>query len=328
MFLFIKLGIYLIYKIMYLVFPRITKDEKYYQAKMTENQFIALKEKIHIDNIYKDLLELDYWRRLNKSIKFDDEKTKQFLFNSWSTECLLNYNANFSNNAFTPYTLHWAFPQAYYSVFMSILAFFNAIGFSEYSHTSVLKKIGYLIQMRKYPPSTSFYSIGGMKEIKIYNLLQSSDESSIKLDINIDESIDKHIAQLLKSTRQIHLKEQKENMRNSFICKNGNCKKNLDEKDWNKVSDSIGITTIYNFLYRKRIKSNYKDIMVFFHESIDSMQLLLCLTKIVYSLNFITEFYLFNTIGKNLYYELLKLFDNKTFDMFEQRYEYYLTFKK
>lgn len=303
------------------------ENENYYQAQMTKNQFLALNEKITLDKIINELSDINYWKKINKAKNFDYNKTKQCLLNSWSTECLLVYNNTFKNRDFAPYTLHWAFPQAYYSVFMSILAFYSSVGYSQTSHVNVSKQLGVLIFQNKFPASISFYAKGGLNNILCVNLVPNDSEPSIKLELSDPCSVDKQISQLLKSTREIQLKDQKDSMKNVIKTQKGKSKQNFSTEDWLKVSDSVGYTTLYHFLYRKRLKSNYRDIQVFFHPDIDSANILQILTNLVHVLNLISEFYIFKSVGKKIYESLINEFSNSDIGVFRDRYKLFSTIK-
>ena len=63
------------------------------------------------------------------------------------------------------------------------------------------------------------------------------------------------------------------------------------------VADEVERTTLLHLLYRKRIKSNYKDIDTFLSEIIASEQICDDLAAIVWRLNSVLEYYISRYIG-------------------------------
>jgi hypothetical protein len=52
-----------------------------------------------------------------------------------------------------------------------------------------------------------------------------------------------------------------------------------------------------SFLYRKRIKANYRDIDSFLHEALDPVQLSRDLNRVVNSVNFVHECFVASALG-------------------------------
>ena len=86
---------------------------------------------------------------------------------------------------------------------------FKAHGYTETSHTAVIKKFNTLITENKYPNSISFYANGIINNTEYGNIVKTEGLQSIELDIDNDLTVDNQICQLLKSSRKIKLEEKR-----------------------------------------------------------------------------------------------------------------------
>ena len=83
-------------------------------------------------------------------------------------------------------------------------------------------------------------------------------------------------------------------------------------------------TTLLHLLYRKRIKSNYKDIDTFLSEIIDSEQICDDLSAIVWRVNSVLEYYISGYIGVKTLENERKSFDlHSEMDWLSERMELY-----
>lgn len=214
-------------------------------------------------------------------------KIKKWLLNGWNTENLLKLTSEILERDENASALQWTFPQAYYSVYALAMAFFTAAGFTERSHTSVIKKFGELALAGHYPETISFAVTGTSKSLVYHNISRPEAETALSFDPGDPESVDKHICQFLAATRRISLEEKKPDFR--FKTKRGQPKKRLSEADWERVAGSIGATSLLSLLYRKRIKANYRHIDTFAFSGVDSAKIHLNCLKVGTALNFIHE---------------------------------------
>ena len=120
-----------------------SKEEKelYFRSEMNDLQFKALSHRLTQADIENEILNNRYFaKKVQLSRKYSKEEVEQWLKNSWNTERVLALNKNIINDSGQSFCMQWAFPQAYYAVYGSIMAMFKTVGFTENSHTSVLKK--------------------------------------------------------------------------------------------------------------------------------------------------------------------------------------------
>lgn len=281
------------------------KKELWFRAEMTHRQFSALAKKLYGADIENEILNLPYFKNqlsVARDLKIAD--VEMWLINSWNTENVLFHNKYILENSGQSFCMQWAFPQAYYSTYCSILAYFKSVGFTPMSHNAVLKEFGNLISQGKYPSSISLYTSESKKSVVYNNITKPVLQTTIELDLNIPESVDNQICQFLKSTREIMSDNKAPKMK--FKAKSGQTRKKLTPQMWDKVSEAIGYTTIMDFLYRKRIKANYLDIETFSAAEFKGTLVLENLCKVVDRLNLTNETFIAKVIGIEEYDRILE----------------------
>lgn len=296
-----------------MIFGRVKTEEKkaeeelWFKAEMTHRQFLALAHKLNNSDIENEIINLDFFKKIVPGKTIDLNEIEKWLNNAWNTENILCSNNSIIDNSGQGFALQWAFPQAYYSVFGTLLAHFNAVGYTEKSHTGVLRKFGQLIQENRLPESICFYTDGAKKHLTYHGIVKPANLKAIDLDEGNPETIDNQICQFLKSTREMKLTERAPDIVKNLKLKtaNGKYKKNLSPFDWKKVSTSIGVTSILDILYRKRIKANYQDIDVFTYEKLKGKDVLANLCNVVDRMNLVNETYVAKAVGLEKYKELV-----------------------
>lgn len=270
-------------------------DELYFQTQVTLHQFISIGEKIRKGDIVNEIYNNHFFKNKIKPHHNPDIKLiGKYLRNSWNTENVLNLNKLILENSNNSFIVQWGIPQTYYSIFTSLLSFYKSVGYPQESHTGVLKRYGDLIQEGKFPESLSMYLKGTKKE-KIYvNIEKPKGLRPFEFSVRKPETIDNKICQLLNSTREYKLSESGK----EFKKRTQNKVKKLNESQLLEVSKNIGNTTILDFLYRKRIKSNYQDTDTFTSELLDGRTIIEELCHMVENYNLITESYIYKRIGK------------------------------
>ena len=92
-------------------------------AQVFLNHFSALNFHILHDEHAYSLYELPYFEQFDADVNLTAEASVQkHLLNSWNTEYTLRNSAKIGDHDYLRHTLHWTFPQAYYSVQESLLA--------------------------------------------------------------------------------------------------------------------------------------------------------------------------------------------------------------
>lgn len=279
-------------------------EKLWFKAETTHRQFASLSHKLVSADIENEIINLDFFvNRLEKSKKVNLEEVEKWLKNSWNTENVLIQNKNIIENTGQSFAMQWAFPQAYYSTFGSLLAHFKALGYTQESHSAVLKNFSSLIEQNKFPESICFYCTGGKKNYKYVNIAKPNDVGSMDFDIGNIKTIDNQICQFLKATREIKLDDKAPDLK--FKNLKGQKRKKLNPAMWQQVSDAIGHTSIMDLLYRKRIKANYQDIDTFSSTQFKGLEVLTNLSAVVGRLNLINETYIAKAVGLDIYEEML-----------------------
>lgn len=277
-----------------------TEEEQilWFRSEKNRRQFSALSHRLRNADIENEILNNNYFlNKVSKAANISNIEVSQWLKNSWNTESILAQNLAIIENTKQSFCMQWAFPQAYYSVFGSILAMFKSIGYTETSHTAVLKKYGSLMSEGKLPETVSISCHGIDNAYTYNNIIFPANIQGAMVELNFEDSanIDHHICQFLRATRKLRLQEKAPSM--NFKTKAGAKRKNLTAAHWHQVSNSIGNTTILDFLYRKRIKGNYQDIETYNCPYFKGEEVLNCLVEIVSRLNFVNEVYIAKAIG-------------------------------
>lgn len=258
------------------------KDDVYFAARMTNTQFAALACRLSAARVLPELGPLLSARTIRKGALADPADISRWLVNGWSTERLLRTNAALLDGDALRHSLHWAFPQAYYSVFAVTQAYFRAVGYTEAAHASTIKKFGMEVQAGRYPPSLAFYADGSRRK-SFAGLCCTKLQQSLDFDPEDGTTIDGQIAQFLGATRELDLDSKKTDYK--FKTKAGIRRKVLRAEEWEQVSQGLGPTSLLSLLYRKRIKANYRDIDTFLHPELNPATLYRNLLCIVGALN-------------------------------------------
>lgn len=285
-------------------FDSVESKNLFFKVEMTHRQFASLAHKLNNADIENEIINLNFFNdRLEQGKNIDLIEVEKWLKNSWNTENVLGHNRITIENTGLSFSMQWAFPQAYYSVYGSLLAQFKSLGYTQESHTAVLKHFGDLLEQNKYPESVSFFCKGNKLKYEYFNIIKPSDLISIDFNLEREETISNQICQFLKSTRELKLEDKASDLK--FKTKKGNKRKKLNPAMWNQVSSSVGNTTILDLLYRKRIKANYQDIDTFSSNQFKGIEVLENLCSIVNRLNLINEIYVAKAIGLEVYKSML-----------------------
>jgi hypothetical protein len=304
------------------------EKELWYKAEMTHRQILALAHKLKNSDIENEIINLAFFKKIVPAKTIDLNEIEKWLNNAWNTENILCSNHSIIDNSGQGFALQWAFPQAYYSVFGTLLAHFNVVGYTEKSHTSVLRKFGQLTQENRLPESICFHTNGAKKNLTYHGIEKPENLQAIYLDTENPETIDNQICQFLKSTREMKLAERAPDIVKNLKLKtaSGAYKKNLSPFDWQKVSSSIGITSILDILYRKRIKANYQDVNVFTYKKLKGKDVLENLCIVVDRMNLVNEAYVAKAIGLEKYKKIVKNYLKRTPNTtLEKRFEIVVT---
>jgi hypothetical protein len=276
-----------------------------FRAITTSKQISALG--LYANGLVQDKTQWEQWFQGIKprdKKEIDGTRVADLLINAWNTERLLHITKEQFSGSRDGWIAQWAFPQAYYAAFNSTLAFFECAGHPEASHAAVRKKIGTLASSSKLGPGFNVFADRGKTEVSVDGITSNcTDFISSSLNSSDPENIKRHIISNLENTRIVFLKEQNE--KNPVKNTKGEHKKRLSAKEWTAISDRIGKTSWLCILYRKRIKSNYRDIDTFLSEDLDLSSILEGLCSFISAYCLMCEVYVSKQLGLSIHEDKL-----------------------
>ena len=287
-------------------------DKKTIPAVVFFNHFSAVAFFITSNADRYDLKKVSYFNNLSLGDQaLNIDKVRKLLWNSWSTEYALLIGRMLDNNDFFKVSLHWSFPQAYYSAYLAMVAFHETIGFTHANHNGAINSFNNSVKHGHYPSAMSFYS-EGLHENFLYkglpNFLGFHYSFNGLSKINSQEQAEQQIALFLKTTRIINAEEKKANTKQTLNTSKGVPGKRFLKKHWNYIYENLPCTSIFNLFYRLRIKSNYQDIESFLNADIDFKEFNKVLAESLSYLNFVHEAYIAKIIGLSAYGDILTSF--------------------
>jgi len=272
---------------------------------MTNSQFVALGAVVSRGRIQPELEKLLPKSSWQKAPDYSPVVVGRWLANSWSTEHVMRIQSELDDES-KKFALHWLFPQAYYACFSQLMGLFSAVGYKDATHTSVIRRYGELLGQGKYPKCLTWYADGIPSSIKLVNVRTYDVPASYYVDLGDMRTVDNQIAQLLRSTRDMHLRSKREDLRKDFRTMRGGIKKRLLQQDWEVVSKKLGPTSLLSILYRKRIKANYRDIDTFVQSEIDGANVIENLVNLVDGLAIVHESFICRALGKKVYGQIVE----------------------
>lgn len=291
------------------------KDRKAIPSKVFFNHFNAINFLIENDSDRFNLKKISFYNSIKiKNSVFDIEKCRKLLWNAWSTEYAFLLTSQSENLEYYRFALHWHFPQVYYSIYLAMTAFHETQGIANENHEKSIKLFGNSIKDGHYPSSLQFYVKGNHNEFQYFGFDSFTGfpkEYSALSKVNNLQDAELQLASFLKSTRIQNAENkrkrgEKEHAKlKDFQNKKGELIKKFSKKHWDKIYISIPETTIFNIMYRLRIKANYHDIETFMNAEIDFKLFHEYLGNIVQYLNFIHEAYVHKAIGDEAYKKIL-----------------------
>lgn len=235
-------------------------------SKVFFNHFFAIMYFIECDENKFILKKNQFFNSIKvKNANLKTEQIRKLLWNSWSTEYAYKIGEKINSNEYYKFSLHWNFPQAYYSVYLSMTAFHETQGIASENHENSIKLFGTSVKDGHYPKAISFNSQGLFKEFNFNGLenFKSFPEKNSSLNkIECLEDAELQIATFLKSTR-VKNAENKRNRLNkrkapkALLKEDGELRQKFNKIHWNLIYKTIPVTSLFNILYRLRIKANY-----------------------------------------------------------------------
>lgn len=201
------------------------------------------------------LAVLDYSKRFQRFKNFDKEWVERFLKIAWNTEYIANLNQQ-EDIELIRINNQWKPIQIYYAVYSAAEAFCYLLdGDKADSHRKCLTKVSSFLIKTKFVPWNFAYQGARGKTCRDHTPINFP-AGTVPLHNLARRSVNAAdmIATCLKAE---HYKRIDDEFRK--------------QKGYYKYQFDPGYTTSLNFLYRLRIKSNYKEVDIFLAEAPDKM---------------------------------------------------------
>ena len=201
---------------------------------------------------------------ISRNNDIDNEKIKSLLMNSWHTE--LNFLLPTTiNTGLTKYSFHWAPVQAYYSLYLGMRAVFESSNINiKNTHEPTLRTISnWIVDRKVFPYPLNCYCLGirDLKNIRFIGFETEVTDEKVKeitaLSMPPDDELELCFAKFLKTTREKQFQNRKEKC--GLKNKSGKNLKRFTVKDKTTIEKKLHKTTLFDCLYRLRIKSNYEE---------------------------------------------------------------------
>lgn len=211
----------------------------------------------------------------------DINSLEKLLLNSLSAEYALRITPVVNDEQYLQSSLHWTFPQAYYSVLFSARAFLTVQGIHVSNEDLIRKRIGTSVVRGYYPAELGYYVTGAVDNYTVKRL------QSVYTGTDIQGDIRKHLnvtrTQRMMALRSSILKDSK------FVFG--------AERD-KELAKQIGYTTYFDIMSRLRISVNNRDVESFISAEINVREFHAALVQIVSTINAVHEIHIRRAIGK------------------------------
>lgn len=214
----------------------------------------------YLDGLLTTQKSLVGYARIQGGAQISEAAVQRFLPISWSSELQLELGANGSANTLR-YTNAWAPVHAYYAAYMSMQAWFAANGMGQLvdDHTSSLRAIaGHVHDRKLFPPPFGASCTGcpELKETRFFGFPADFDPVE-RVEVLSRPTVDTfwpRYATALSTTRKNRLE------RNQDEWKHQRGRKRMSSEDKRAVAANLSPTTFFDYLWRLRVRSNYRDV--------------------------------------------------------------------
>jgi len=277
-------------------------------AQVFLNYFYALYRRIeHSANAY-DLSSLPYFAHFAPEVgEKRQASVRRHLLNSWNTEYTLRTTAQ-ADHEYLRHTLHWTFPQAYYSVQESLLAMLRTQGVSTRRPERILAEGSKRVVRGAYPYAVSFYVSGSPHRPRLRRLPHGQENPRLSLPAN-EQEVQQQIGQFLRTThrqRANQLRQEIQASERALRTQKGEVLQRFEEKHWKQLQARIGYTSVFDLLGRLQIMPGHREIERFVQADIDVVLFHQSLLGIVAYFNFVHEAYVLKAWGDDAYQQWLE----------------------
>ncbi|UHG89452.1 hypothetical protein [Spirosoma oryzicola] len=284
-------------------------------AQVFLNHFFAMDYHIQHANDLFDVAKFPIFQQFHGMVTDASYKAlEKLLLNSWSAEYALRITPVVNDEQYLQSSLHWTFPQAYYSALFSARAFLAVQGINVSNEELIRKRVGNMVVRGYYPASIGYYALGPINGYRIQRLPMAKRFTvASKTDLLLpsrEGSVQAELAQFLKTTRDQRVKA----LRNAIQTnpktalrspKTGEILQKFSVEQYKVLAKQIGYTTYFDMLSRLRISSTNREIERFVNSEIDVKLFHQSLVNIVAHVNGVHEVYIAKALGIDAYRQLV-----------------------
>jgi len=284
-------------------------------AQVFLNHFFAMDYHIQHQNDLFDLAKFPVFQQFHGlNVDATAKSLEKLLLNSWSAEYALRITPVVNDEQYLQSSLHWTFPQAYYSALFSARAFLAIQGVNVSNEELIRKRIGNAVVRGFYPASIGYYALGPINSYRIQRLPMAKRFSVPgKTDLLLPSrsgSAQVELAQFLKTTRDQRVKALRNAIQNNPKTalrspKTGEILQKFSVEQYKLLAKKIGYTTFFDMLSRLRISSTNREIERFVDSEIDVKLFHQSLVSIVAHVNSVHEAYIAKALGLDAYRQLV-----------------------
>lgn len=289
-------------------------------AQVFLNHFFAMDYHIQYQNDLFDLPKFPVFQQFGGTASIEQRKAlEKLLLNSWSAEYALRITPVVNDQSagaeqYLQSSLHWTFPQAYYSVLFSSRAFLAVQGVNVSNEEVIRKRIGNSVVRGYYPASVGYYALGPFNNYRIQRLpMAKFKPSALKPELTLpsrENAVQIELSQFLKTTRDQRIKALRAVIQNNPKTalrsqRTGEILQKFSIEQYKQLAKQIGYTTYFDMLSRLRISSNNREIERFVDSEIDVRLFHQSLVNIVAHVNTIHEAYVAKALGIDAYRQLV-----------------------
>lgn len=287
-------------------------------AQVFLNHFFAMDYHIHHQNDLFDLAKFPVFQQFYGLGTEESRKAlEKLLLNSWSAEYALRITPVVNDEQYLQSSLHWTFPQAYYSALFSARAFLAVQGINVSNEELIRKRVGNMVVRGYYPASVGYYALGPINSYRIQRLpMAKRFSAATKADLLLpsrEGSVQAELAQFLKTTRDQRVKSLRSRIQNNPKTalrspKTGEILQKFSVEQYKQLAKQIGYTTYFDMLSRLRISSTNgspREIERFVDSEIDVKLFHQSLVNIVAHVNSVHETYIAKALGMQAYRQLV-----------------------
>ena len=290
-------------------------------AQVFLNHFFAMDYHIQHQNDLFDMARFPIFRQFGGLGAADNKALEKLLLNSWSAEYALRITPMVNDRSagseqYLQSSLHWTFPQAYYSCLFSARAFLAVQGINVSNEELIRKRIGNMVVRGYYPASVGYYALGPINSYRIQRLPMAKRIADSGRDLLLPSrhtSAQVEVAQFLKTTRDQRIKVlrnavQKNPKTALRSARTGEILQKFGPDQYKQLAKQIGYTTYFDMLSRLRISSTTgspREIERFVDSEVDVRLFHQSLVNIVSHVNSVHEAYIAKALGIEAYRQLI-----------------------